>query len=53
MGADNDLGNAAKEYVSGFTAGLATVITGHPFDTVKVDQYRLYLTKLIFSSKQD
>lgn len=39
MVADNDFGNAAKEYVSGFTAGIATVITGHPFDTVKVDTH--------------
>lgn len=27
---------AAKEYAAGFAAGVATVITGHPFDTVKV-----------------
>ncbi|THU75045.1 hypothetical protein C4D60_Mb04t39770 [Musa balbisiana] len=26
---------AAKEYAAGFAAGVATVITGHPFDTVK------------------
>ena len=25
-----------KEYVAGLVAGVATVITGHPFDTVKV-----------------
>ncbi|XP_020531613.1 mitochondrial arginine transporter BAC1 isoform X2 [Amborella trichopoda] len=25
-----------KEYAAGFAAGIATVITGHPFDTVKV-----------------
>lgn len=25
-----------KEYVAGLLAGVATVITGHPFDTVKV-----------------
>ncbi|KAI6705172.1 hypothetical protein NL676_008134 [Syzygium grande] len=25
-----------KEYVAGFVAGVATVVTGHPFDTVKV-----------------
>jgi solute carrier family 25 (mitochondrial carnitine/acylcarnitine transporter), member 20/29 len=29
-------GEAAKEYVAGFAAGLAMVITGHPFDTIKV-----------------
>lgn len=29
-------GDAAKEYVAGFAAGIAMVITGHPFDTVKV-----------------
>ncbi|XP_073005961.1 mitochondrial arginine transporter BAC1 isoform X2 [Typha latifolia] len=28
--------DAAKEYMAGFVAGLATVVTGHPFDTVKV-----------------
>ncbi|XP_074587606.1 mitochondrial arginine transporter BAC1 isoform X1 [Curcuma longa] len=28
--------DAAKEYAAGFAAGVATVITGHPFDTVKV-----------------
>ncbi|XP_008776253.1 mitochondrial arginine transporter BAC1 [Phoenix dactylifera] len=31
-----DAGDAAKEYAAGFAAGVATVITGHPFDTVKV-----------------
>lgn len=25
-----------KEYVAGLLAGVATVVTGHPFDTVKV-----------------
>lgn len=25
-----------KDYVAGLVAGVATVITGHPFDTVKV-----------------
>uniref|UniRef100_A0A2P2K5V5 Mitochondrial arginine transporter BAC1 n=1 Tax=Rhizophora mucronata TaxID=61149 RepID=A0A2P2K5V5_RHIMU len=25
-----------KEYLAGLLAGVATVITGHPFDTVKV-----------------
>ncbi|KAG9439201.1 hypothetical protein H6P81_019366 [Aristolochia fimbriata] len=30
------MGDAAKEYVAGFAAGIATVVTGHPFDTVKV-----------------
>lgn len=25
-----------KEYVAGLVAGVATVVTGHPFDTVKV-----------------
>lgn len=28
--------DAAKEYTAGFAAGVATVVTGHPFDTVKV-----------------
>ena len=27
---------AYKEYLAGLLAGVATVITGHPFDTVKV-----------------
>lgn len=29
-------GDAAKDYAAGFVAGVATVIVGHPFDTVKV-----------------
>ncbi|KAJ4975596.1 hypothetical protein NE237_000702 [Protea cynaroides] len=28
--------SAYKEYLAGFAAGVATVIVGHPFDTVKV-----------------
>lgn len=28
-----------KEYLAGLLAGVATVITGHPFDTVKVTIY--------------
>jgi hypothetical protein len=28
-----------KEYLAGLLAGVATVITGHPFDTVKVYIY--------------
>lgn len=28
-----------KDYVAGLMAGIATVITGHPFDTVKVHFY--------------
>ncbi|CAM0873641.1 unnamed protein product [Alopecurus aequalis] len=30
------LGDAAKEYIAGSAAGVAQVIVGHPFDTVKV-----------------
>lgn len=30
------VGDAAKEYVAGSVAGIAQVIVGHPFDTVKV-----------------
>lgn len=30
------MGDAAKDYVAGFAAGVATVFIGHPFDTVKV-----------------
>lgn len=33
-------GEAAKEYVAGFAAGLAMVITGHPFDTIKVFSFK-------------
>lgn len=29
-------GDAAKEYVAGAAAGVAQVVVGHPFDTVKV-----------------
>lgn len=29
-------GDAAKEYVAGSAAGVAQVVVGHPFDTVKV-----------------
>lgn len=28
--------DAAKDYAAGFAAGVATVLIGHPFDTVKV-----------------
>jgi solute carrier family 25 (mitochondrial carnitine/acylcarnitine transporter), member 20/29 len=28
--------DAAKEYVAGCAAGIAQVVVGHPFDTVKV-----------------
>ncbi|CAA6671999.1 unnamed protein product [Spirodela intermedia] len=31
-----DAGDVSKEYAAGFAAGIATVVTGHPFDTVKV-----------------
>lgn len=31
-----DAGDVSKEYAAGFAAGIATVITGHPFDTIKV-----------------
>ncbi|XP_037423166.1 mitochondrial arginine transporter BAC1-like [Triticum dicoccoides] len=30
------LGDAAKEYIAGSAAGVAQVVIGHPFDTVKV-----------------
>ncbi|XP_077243702.1 mitochondrial substrate carrier family protein isoform X2 [Tasmannia lanceolata] len=30
------MGEATKEYAAGLAAGVATVITGHPFDTVKL-----------------
>ncbi|KAH7659645.1 Mitochondrial carnitine-acylcarnitine carrier protein [Dioscorea alata] len=37
-------GDAAKDYAAGFVAGVATVIVGHPFDTVKV-KLQAYNTK--------
>lgn len=36
MGETADYGSGYKEYVAGVLAGVATVIVGHPFDTVKV-----------------
>lgn len=33
---EESLGSGYKEYVAGLIAGVATVIVGHPFDTVKV-----------------
>lgn len=30
------MSDAAKEYAAGLAAGVATVVIGHPFDTVKV-----------------
>ena len=38
---------AYKEYLAGLLAGVATVITGHPFDTVKVSALQVPLS--IFS----
>lgn len=35
---------ASKEYAAGFAAGIATVVIGHPFDTVKVN-LQAYNTK--------
>lgn len=45
-----DAGDAAKEYAAGFAAGVATVITGHPFDTVKVGAFPLLVYSLLFHS---
>ncbi|KAK4399136.1 Mitochondrial arginine transporter BAC1 [Sesamum angolense] len=36
MGEGSVLGSGYREYVAGMLAGVATVIVGHPFDTVKV-----------------
>lgn len=36
MGETAGFGSGYKEYVAGMLAGVATVIVGHPFDTVKV-----------------
>ncbi|KAK4439963.1 Mitochondrial arginine transporter BAC1 [Sesamum alatum] len=36
MGESSVLGSGYKEYVAGMLAGVATVVVGHPFDTVKV-----------------
>ena len=38
-----DTGEVAKEYAAGFAAGIATVVAGHPFDTVKVVELFLML----------
>ena len=32
-------GSNYKEYLAGLMAGVSTVITGHPFDTVKVSPF--------------
>lgn len=34
-------GSNYKEYLAGLMAGVSTVITGHPFDTVKVSPFPL------------
>ncbi|KAL6574011.1 Mitochondrial arginine transporter bac1 [Orobanche hederae] len=36
MSEGSGLGSGYREYVAGMLAGVATVIVGHPFDTVKV-----------------
>lgn len=36
MGESAGFGSGYKEYVAGMLAGVATVVVGHPFDTVKV-----------------
>ncbi|KAL9234044.1 hypothetical protein vseg_008962 [Gypsophila vaccaria] len=36
VGATSESSEKYKEYVAGLIAGVATVFTGHPFDTVKV-----------------
>lgn len=43
MGAGSPSNSGYKEYVAGLLPGVATVVTGHPFDTVKV----LFLSTLI------
>lgn len=48
MGETADYGSGYKEYVAGMLAGVATVIVGHPFDTVKVS-HSLVLSLLFYS----
>lgn len=41
-----------KDYVAGLMAGIAMVITGHPFDTVKVNsstEIPICITELIYA----
>ena len=41
------MADAAKDYAAGFAAGVATVLVGHPFDTVKVLLFSLLLSTLL------
>jgi len=43
MGVDAAEVSTYKEYVAGLLAGVATVIIGHPFDTVKVSHFPIYV----------
>lgn len=38
-----------KEYVAGMLAGVATVITGHPFDTVKVTNSNTWTHRIVLA----
>jgi hypothetical protein len=40
------LGDTAKEYIAGSAAGVAQVVVGHPFDTVKVILFPPFLASL-------
>lgn len=43
------MSDVAKEYAAGLAAGVATVVTGHPFDTVKVDSFLFFLLLLVLN----
>ncbi|KAL5972538.1 hypothetical protein ACLOJK_039342 [Asimina triloba] len=49
------MAEAAKEYAAGLAAGVATVITGHPFDTVKVNSFNprtIYISIHVFFNRR-
>jgi hypothetical protein len=41
--------HAFKDYVAGLAAGVATVVIGHPFDTVKVGSKTVCVCVCFFS----
>jgi hypothetical protein len=41
--------HAFKDYVAGLAAGVATVVIGHPFDTVKVGNKTVCVCFVFFS----
>jgi solute carrier family 25 carnitine/acylcarnitine transporter 20/29 len=44
------LGDAAKEYIAGSVAGVAQVVVGHPFDTVKVILFPPFIRSIFLPS---